>query len=79
MDWYYYILTGFVLAGLIFISAVYAFHWALKNGQLKDLEKGASSIFDDDEPLREQTDYSLSKSNYNLHTTTANESSKFIQ
>jgi len=57
MDWYSYIIIGFILAGLFFASALYAFHWASKNGQFHELEKGACSIFDDEEPLGKQTDF----------------------
>ena len=56
MDWSQYILIGFLFACLFFIAAALALHWAHKQGQLKNLEKGATSIFDEDEPVGEVTD-----------------------
>lgn len=50
MDWVTYIIIGFVLAGLFFASAAYALNWSRKNGQFKDIEKGARTIFTDEEP-----------------------------
>ena len=52
-----YISIIFVLASLFFICAAYALHWAHRNRQLEDLEEGARSIFDEDEPEGEQTDF----------------------
>ena len=47
------ILGGFiVLTG----SAVLAFAWAARNGQFRNLEKGAEVIFDEDEPVGVTTD-----------------------
>ena len=47
-----------ILGGLIFLSgsAVVAFTWAAKTGQFKDLKKGATVIFDEDEPIGMRTD-----------------------
>ncbi len=42
------ILIGF--AGLLLLSAVYALFWASRNGQLKDFEEGAKTIFTEEEP-----------------------------
>ena len=39
------------------ISAVCALFWALRTGQMDDFRAGALSIFDDDEPAGEVTDY----------------------
>lgn len=43
-------------AALLFVSAVYALYWASKNGQLDDFEKGARTIFTDEEPEGEMLD-----------------------
>lgn len=54
MEWFYGL--AFIIAVLISASAVYALQWASRNGQLRDFEKGASSIFDEKEPLGVSTD-----------------------
>jgi cbb3-type cytochrome oxidase maturation protein len=46
------LLVGFGLAA----SAVGAFYWAARHGQFRDLEQGARSIFDADEPVGKPTD-----------------------
>lgn len=56
MEWSTYILGGFIFASLFFLAAAYALHWAHKHGQLSNLEEGARSIFDEDEPEGEVTD-----------------------
>lgn len=56
MDWSAYILVGFVFASLFFVGASIALYWAHKHGQLSNLEKGSTSIFDEDEPMGEITD-----------------------
>ena len=56
MDWSQYILVGFVSASIFFVVAALALHWAHKHGQLSDLDRGAETIFDDDEPMGEVTD-----------------------
>lgn len=56
MDWSQYILIGFIFACLFFLGASAVLFWAHKHGQLSDLEKGARSIFDDDEPMGEVSD-----------------------
>ena len=56
MDWSQYILIGFVFASIFFVAAAFALHWAHKNGQLTNLERGAQTIFDDDEPMGHVTD-----------------------
>ena len=38
-------------------TAVYALWWSSKNGQLRDFERGATSIFDAQEPVGEMTDH----------------------
>lgn len=56
MDWSQYILLGFVFASLFFVAAALALYWAHKHGQLSNLEQGARTIFDEDEPMGEVTD-----------------------
>jgi cbb3-type cytochrome oxidase maturation protein len=56
MEWFFYGLA-FLIAVLITGSAVYALQWSSKNGQLRDLEKGAASIFDEKEPIGQPTDF----------------------
>jgi len=41
---------------LLGISSVSALIWAITSGQLGEFQKGATSIFDDDEPIGETTD-----------------------
>ena len=40
----------------ITIAAVFAFVWAAHSGQFRDLNAGAHSVFDPDEPEGEATD-----------------------
>ncbi len=61
MSWIHYIFAFFGFAGLFFIGASYALYWAHKNKQLENLEEGARSIFDEEEPEGEQTDFFPSK------------------
>lgn len=44
--------------GLVFFggSTLVAFYWAARSGQFRNLEDGAKSIFDRDEPLGTATD-----------------------
>jgi nitrogen fixation-related uncharacterized protein len=56
MDWFFYA-VALPFALLFLASAAYALHWAAKNGQLKEFDKGAASIFDDEEPVGKQTDF----------------------
>ena len=51
------IATGFVFAG----AAVWAFGWAFRNGQMSNFARGATSIFDPDEPVGEVTDQTLAE------------------
>ncbi len=55
MEWIFYTLA-FLVALAISGSAVYALWWSSKNGQLRDFERGAVSIFDAEEPVGEMTD-----------------------
>lgn len=66
MEWSQYILVGFVFASLFFGAAAYALHWAHKNGQLSNLDQGAESIFDDEEPMGQVTDQFPAKRNKRL-------------
>jgi len=47
-----------LLGGLIFLSgsALAAFWWAIKDGQLRNLQEAPLTIFDDDEPVGAPTD-----------------------
>lgn len=51
---------GFLLliGGLVFLSgsALLAFCWAIKNGQMSNLSEAPLAIFDDDEPVGFPTD-----------------------
>lgn len=47
-----------IFGGLFFISAVAALVWASRSGQLRNFEKNAKVIFDEEEePLGHQTDF----------------------
>lgn len=56
MDWNIYIIFGAIIASAFFVTAAVALHWAHRNGQFSNLDKGARSIFDDDEPMGQVTD-----------------------
>lgn len=56
MEWFIYSLL-FVVALLMSATAVYAFWWASKHGELRNLDAQAESIFDDYEPRGVQTDF----------------------
>ncbi len=56
MEWLFYTLA-FLIATALSGSAVYALYWSSKHGQLRDFERGARSIFDDQEPVGEMTDH----------------------
>ena len=47
-----------VPAGILFLggSALLAFFWAVRTGQLRNLNKGAEVIFDEGEPIGTPTD-----------------------
>jgi nitrogen fixation-related uncharacterized protein len=61
MGWTAYITVIFGFASLFFLGAALALHWAHRNGQLENLERGSRSIFDDEEPEGVQTDHFPSK------------------
>lgn len=51
-------IVGIGLFGLVFfIAAAGALYWAAKHGQMRDFEKGARSIFDEEEPEGEIGDH----------------------
>lgn len=60
MEWLFYTIA-FLIAVAITASAVYALHWAVKSGQFHNLEKGATTIFDEEEPMGVPTDFTLGK------------------
>ena len=41
---------------LLSLSAVAAFIWAIRTNQFQNFQKGAQSIFDEEEPIGEMTD-----------------------
>ena len=55
MAWVFYTLAFLLAAGLSGM-AVYALYWSSKHGQLRDFERGAASIFDEQEPVGQMTD-----------------------
>lgn len=57
MNWTIYITILMGVAALFFAGAAYLLHWAHRNKQLENLEEGARSIFDEDEPEGEITDH----------------------
>ena len=50
----YIAIYGFVV--VFGVTAIAALVWAIQTGQMKDFQKNAASIFDDDEPIGESTD-----------------------
>ncbi|MFA5057198.1 MAG: hypothetical protein WC485_03725 [Opitutaceae bacterium] len=56
MEWIFYTLA-FLIATAISGTAVYALYWSSQHGQLRDFERGATSIFDDQEPVGRMTDH----------------------
>ena len=56
MEWVFYTFA-FLVATALSASAVYALYWSSKNGQLRDFERGARSIFDEQEPVGRVTDH----------------------
>ena len=56
MEWIFYT-AAFLVATAISGTAVYALYWSSKHGQLRDFERGAASIFDEQEPVGKMTDH----------------------
>jgi nitrogen fixation-related uncharacterized protein len=54
MTLFYVMIWGF--AGICGVTAVSGLVWAVRTGQLANFGRGATSIFDEDEPLGEMTD-----------------------
>jgi len=50
---YIVIFASFVLFA---ISVVFALGWAMSHGQMQNFQRGATAIFDPDEPLGTRTD-----------------------
>jgi len=51
---YYLLVFGVVV---LFVGSVFwGLWWALRRGQFSEFQKGATSIFDDEEPLGRMTD-----------------------
>jgi cbb3-type cytochrome oxidase maturation protein len=55
MEWVFYTLA-FLIAAALTGTAVYALYWSSRHGQLRDFERGAESIFDNEEPVGQMTD-----------------------
>ena len=55
MDWVYYIVV-FGILGLFSGTVIWALWWAVRGGQMSHFQRGATSIFDDDEPVGKVTD-----------------------
>ncbi len=55
--WSIFLLAILVFAALLFTTGVLALFWASRNGQMNNFEKGARTIFDDEEPEGEQLDF----------------------
>lgn len=51
----YYVLV-FGVVSLFVGSVFWGLWWALKGGQFSDFQRGATSIFDEEEPLGHMTD-----------------------
>jgi cbb3-type cytochrome oxidase maturation protein len=56
MEWLFYT-VAFLIAAAISGTAVYALYWSSKHGQLRDFDRGATSIFDEQEPVGKMTDH----------------------
>ncbi len=56
MEWIFYT-VAFLIAAALSGTAVYALFWSSKHGQLLDFDRGAVSIFDDQEPVGQMTDH----------------------
>ena len=50
-----YTLIFGLLAGMA-VSVMYALYWAIRQGQFANFKRGATSIFDEDEPMGFRTD-----------------------
>lgn len=52
-----YVFLMILMGVLFFITATLVLYWCAKNGQLRDFDKSSRSIFADDEPEGEETDF----------------------
>lgn len=52
-----YVLVMVCLGILFFATSILVLYWCTKTGQFKDFEKGARSIFTEEEPEGLQTDF----------------------
>lgn len=55
--WSNFLLAILGFGALLFTTGILALFWASRNGQMNNFEKGARTIFDDDEPEGEQIDF----------------------
>ncbi len=55
--WNLYLIIIFGLGVLFFVSVVAAFVWAQRTGQFRNLDRGAMSVFSEDEPAGSQIDF----------------------
>jgi len=56
-EWNAYLWIIAALGGLFFASAVAALWWSAKNGQLRNFDQGARTVFTEEEPEGVHTDY----------------------
>lgn len=57
MEWTGYLIFGLCVGGVLFVGGICALVWAKKNGQLENFEAQAKSIFDEEEPEGQMTDF----------------------
>jgi len=55
MNTFAYLMIFGMLAALL-ASVIYGLYWAVSRGQFANFNKGATSIFDDEEPMGLRTD-----------------------
>ena len=67
MDIDFTLLIIVALGGLFFATAVIALCWCFKTGQLKNFEKNARCIFNEEEPVGEQTDFFPKANKFESH------------
>jgi nitrogen fixation-related uncharacterized protein len=58
-----YAIIIFVIGAVFFMTAVIALYWASKNGQLRDFDKNARTVFDGNEAEGFETDHFPNKRN----------------
>jgi len=73
--WWSGVLLVLILFGsLLFAAAIGALYWASRTGQFRNFEKGATTIFDEEEPEGEQIDFFPGDGEEEKAPTTANDS-----